>query len=87
MKKHQTHTHVDGRNIHQTRQAHTGDHCPLDGWWAPAGSETDRRYIGRGSLLPAHDGESVPWTLVVATSGSRQPKYALPAPGAFIDAL
>lgn len=87
MKKHHPHHHVQGNNTHRARQARTGEHCPLDGWWAPADREADHRYIGRGSVLPAYDGETVTWTLVATRTGSRQPKYALPGAGAFIDNL
>ena len=87
MKKHQPHNHVHGKNTYKSRQAHTGEHCPVEGWWAPSGREEDRRYIGRGSILPADDGESVAWTLVATRSGSRQPKYALPGAGSFVDGL
>ena len=85
MKKHHPYQHVQGKNTQTTRQARTGEHCPLDGWWAPAGGGADRRYIGRGNVLPAHDGDTVIWTLVATRTGSRQAKYALPAAGAFID--
>ncbi|WP_035778170.1 hypothetical protein [Arthrobacter sp. 35/47] len=85
MKKHHPHHHVQGTGTHKTREARTGEHCPVDGWWAPAGREADQRYIAQGSVLPAHDGDTVTWIFVARRSDSRQPKYALPAAGAFID--
>lgn len=85
MKKHYPHKEVHGTRTHRARQARTGEHCPFNGWWAPAGREEDRRYVMQGNILPAHDGGTVVWTLVAAGSGSRHPKYVLPPAGVFID--
>lgn len=87
MKKHYPHTEVHGTRTHRARQARTGEHCPFNGWWAPAGREENRRYVMQGNILPAYDGSTVTWTLVASSSGSRSPKYVLPPAGVFIDSF
>lgn len=84
-KRHSTATTTHARRAVSSRQSRTGEHCPLNGWWAPAGREADRRYIAQGSILPADDGESVIWTLVEHVPNAQRPKYALPPAGVFID--
>ena len=56
--------------------AKTGEHCPLNGWWASEWLEGSH-YVSEGSIMPAVKGESVIWTLV-AEPASRKPKYDLP---------
>lgn len=85
MKKRIPHKQLPGRNPHKARRAKTGEHCPMNGWWAPTGREKDRRLIAEGSLMPADNGESITWKLVADGSGSRKPKYDHPAVGASID--
>lgn len=60
----------------------TGDHCPFNGWWAPATHPTDGRFISEGSLMPSDGGASVSWVLLPGQMVARQePKYHAPEPG------
>lgn len=60
----------------------TGDHCPFNGWWAPAANPTDGRFISEGSLMPSDGGASVNWVLLPGQMVARQePKYHYPKPG------
>lgn len=41
----------------------TGEHCSITGWW---GLETDprtKRFISKGSIMPAHAGMTTFWVL------------------------
>ena len=69
------------------REARTGEHCPLTGWWAPAGLEADAQLLAEGSIMPPSRGVLVAWTLVASRFGSREAKYALAAAGASIDSF
>ena len=60
----------------------TGDHCPFNGWWAPATHPTDGRFISAGSLMPSDGGASVSWVLLPGQMVARQePKCHAPEPG------
>jgi hypothetical protein len=74
-----------GKDSRKTYVAKTGEHCPLNGWWVPTGQERGRHFIAEGSIMPAHMGSSVFWTLVARDFSSPKPKYAHAAVGAFID--
>ena len=75
------------KNSRKGREARTGEHCPLDGWWAPAGREADAHFVAEGSIMPPNNGQSVTWTLAATHFGSRKPTHAHPAAGTSIDSL
>lgn len=87
MKKRIPHQHFHGKNSRKGREVRTGEHCPINGWWAPASGTTEANFVAEGSIMPAQKGESVTWTLVASQFGSRKPKYAHPAEGAPIDSF
>lgn len=41
----------------------TGDHCPVNGWWAPLNGEGDACYLTEGSIMPSVHGMPGTWTL------------------------
>ncbi|GAC1496772.1 MAG: hypothetical protein NVS2B15_19370 [Pseudarthrobacter sp.] len=60
----------------------TGDHCPSNGWWAPADNPTDGQFISEGNLMPSEKGGSVSWTLLPGQMATmKEPKYDHPKPG------
>ena len=79
------HKQPSGTNSHDARRAKTGEHCPMNGWWASTGRENDRRFIAEGSLMPANNGQPITWTVVAGGSDLLKPKYDQPAAGASID--
>lgn len=87
MKKRIPHKQVNSKNSSKTREAKTGEHCPLNGWWVPASREAESHFISEGSIMPTNKGQSVTWTLVASQFGSRKPKYAHPAAGTSIDSF
>lgn len=64
----------------------TGEHCPVDGWWVPDGTEPEGRFIVQGSIMPPQDGEAVTWQLTEPTF-IRKPRHQHPAVGASLDTL
>ncbi|MEW9871794.1 hypothetical protein ABV518_09745 [Arthrobacter sp. HS15c] len=87
MKKRIPHRQFHSKSSRKGREVRTGEHCPLNGWWAPAGQEADAQLVAEGSIMPPSSGELVKWTLMASQFGSRKPKYALSAAGASIDSL
>jgi hypothetical protein len=87
MKKRIPHKQVHNKNSPKAREAKTGEHCPLNGWWVPAGREAGSHFISEGSIMPPNRGQSVTWTMVASQFGSRKPKYAHPAAGTSIDSF
>ncbi len=39
------------------RAPRTGEHCPVSGWWSPAGRPFLARFIQEGNIMPV-DGET-----------------------------
>jgi hypothetical protein len=76
MKKRISRKHLPGRASHESAMAKTGEHCPLNGWWASADNVGDQRFIGEGSIMPADKGRSVAWTLIASGPGSSTPDDA-----------
>lgn len=70
MKKRIPHKQVNSKNSSKTREAKTGEHCPLNGWWVPASREAESHFISEGSIMPPNKGQSVTWTLVASQFGS-----------------
>lgn len=62
----------------------TGEHCPLNGWWAPTDQATGTTFITEGSIMPAKAGKCVTWTLIAGQSDPGQVKKAV-ASGAPFD--
>lgn len=87
MKRRIAHPHSQSKSSRNGREVRTGEYCPLNGWWVPASRDADAHFIAEGSIMPAHGGESMTWTLVASQFGSRKPKYAHPAAGASIDSF
>jgi hypothetical protein len=87
MKKRIPHRQIPGKNVRKGREARTGEHCPVNGWWAPAGKEAEAQYITEGSIMPPSNNRSVAWTLAATRMAVRQPRHIHPAPGASIDSL
>ena len=77
MKKRMSRRHLPGRDSPQSATAKTGEHCPVNGWWAPAGNDGDKRFIGEGSIMPADKGSSVTWTRTTTGPDSSTPDDAL----------
>lgn len=48
----------------KSRQARTGEHCPITGWWVPAGKEADALFVSEGSIMPSRLGHSTSWSLL-----------------------
>lgn len=87
MKKRIPQYHFHSKNPRKGREVRTGEHCPINGWWAPAGEAGDANFVAEGSIMPAQKGASVTWTLVASQFGSRKPKYTHPAAGVPIDSF
>ena len=87
MKKRIQHRQFHSKSSRKGREARTGEHCPLNGWWAPAGQEAAAQLLAEGSIMPPSGGELVTWTLVASQFGSRKPQYVLSAAGASIDSF
>jgi hypothetical protein len=85
MKKHIPHKQLSRKNTPNPHVAKTGEHCPLNGWWAPASLEQDSLFIAQGSVMPADEAKSVTWRLVANEFRLRKPNSALPAVGASSD--
>lgn len=67
MKKYILNKSVLGKTSKRVQLARTGEHCPTNGWWMPAGVDGVRLFIAEGSIMPMDKGNTVSWTLV-ATS-------------------
>lgn len=65
MKKRIPRMQIPGRNAYEAHGVKTGEHCPMTGWWVPAGREGNGHYIAEGSMMPSDSGQSITWTLVV----------------------
>jgi hypothetical protein len=87
MKKRIPQHHLHSKNARKGREVRTGEHCPVNGWWAPTGGAADAHFVAEGSIMPAQKGESVTWKLVASRFGSRKPKYTHPAAGVPIDSF
>lgn len=87
MKKRIPHRQFSSKSSQKGREVRTGDHCPFNGWWAPAGQEANAQLVAEGTIMPPDSGNSATWTMVASQFGSRKPKYALSAAGASIDSF
>ncbi|MDP9936780.1 hypothetical protein J2T11_003148 [Paenarthrobacter nicotinovorans] len=45
----------------------TGHHAPVSGWWRPDGEVVPYRFVPKGALMPAHQGQRVDWRLELET--------------------
>ncbi|KRE71630.1 hypothetical protein [Arthrobacter sp. Soil762] len=57
----------------------TGEHCPVNGWWAPLEGEGDARFITEGTIMPSVNGAPGLWTLTVRPAGRGYAASAGPA--------
>lgn len=48
-----------------TRHVLTGQHAPASGWWSPETEPEPFRYLQRGEIMPALDGDQTMWKLVL----------------------
>ena len=87
MKKRIPHRQFHSKGSQKGREVRTGEHCSLNGWWAPTGQEANPQLVAEGTIMPPDRGNSATWTLVASQFGSRRPKYALSAAGAPIDSF
>jgi hypothetical protein len=44
--------------------AATGSHCPVSGTWIPEDQHSEKRNFSEGSVMPAHNGQTVVWTYI-----------------------
>ncbi len=57
----------------------TGEHCPVNGWWAPLNRRSPAHFLTEGSIMPADGGTAVVWTLVERPHPSPTPNDGYPA--------
>jgi hypothetical protein len=62
-------------------EARTGEHCPITGWWIPAGEE-DPQFLTEGSIMPSRLRHSTSWSLVTSRLESGELESASAARGA-----
>ncbi|MDT0197477.1 hypothetical protein Q9R30_19220 [Arthrobacter sp. AB6] len=67
----------------------TGEHCPVNGWWAPFNDEKNTHFITEGSLMPSINGSAVVWKLIVRRLRWEEqgPAHDLPPRGFALDTL
>lgn len=53
-----------GQTPRKTCLVMTGAHCPMTGWWMPAGQDQDLVLIAEGNVMPAKHGKPVLWSVV-----------------------
>ncbi|WP_205754621.1 hypothetical protein [Pseudarthrobacter sp. NamB4] len=66
----------------ESREAKTGEHCPVTGWWAPSGEEADAHFVTEGSIMPSRQGGSTSWALAAGRMEAAQLQSASAAGGA-----
>ena len=54
----------------------TGEHCPSNGFWQPAGPSAEPLFIFEGSIMPTSGGESSLWHLVDPSEKSPATAFA-----------
>ncbi|TLM82677.1 hypothetical protein FDW83_12040 [Pseudarthrobacter sp. NamE2] len=66
------HPFLSNTRSSRNREARTGEHCPLTGWWAPGGDEAEALFVAEGSIMPSRLGHSTSWSLVSGGLASGQ---------------
>lgn len=61
MKKRIPRRQVHSKKVHKAREAKTGEHRPLTGWWAPPSPAADTDLLTEGRTKRSNSGESVTW--------------------------
>ena len=57
-----------GTDFRVRRILRTGEHCPVSGWWAVESEPKAARFIGEGSVMPAHHGVAVSWKQAIQSA-------------------
>ena len=75
-------------NVRMSHSARTGDHCSVNGWWAPFNDVENPRFISEGSIMPSANGGPSNWKLVISNQQqSHIPRYDLPSRGISLDTI
>lgn len=87
MKKRIQSQHIAGVDGGGSPGSRTGEHCPVDGWWAPLNDETAAHFIVEGSVMPSVGGNPTIWKLVRHLPRIQGPSHDVPPKGLALDSI
>ena len=87
--KKRTHSQHTGSSVNgRGPRPRTGEHCPVNGWWAPLSNEASAHFITQGSIMPAVKGHPESWRLLAGQPRQAlKPSYDFPPRGFTLDTI